>query len=97
LRQQQRSQLNAEVVDAFLSVYPPYPVGMDAVITAGPYRGFRGVVAGANRRALDRPTVRLVYDAAGAPLSPPLEVHLADEPAVAITCAPEAIVAAAAE
>ncbi|MGH2351070.1 MAG: HD-GYP domain-containing protein, partial [Chloroflexota bacterium] len=77
--------LNAEVLDIFLSVFPRYPVGLDMVATGGPYAGFRGIVLASNRRAADRPMVRLVYDRRGARLSPPLEIDLTREPDTTIT------------
>ncbi|MGH2371470.1 MAG: hypothetical protein ACRDI2_25135, partial [Chloroflexota bacterium] len=78
--------LNAEVTDIFLSVFPRYPVGLDLVATSGRYEGFRGIVLAGNRRATDRPMIRLVYDRRGARLSPPLELDLTRERDTTITC-----------
>jgi putative nucleotidyltransferase with HDIG domain len=55
--------LNAELLEVFLSAVPLFPVGMTVRVTTGRLRGATGVVASVNRRALDRPVVRLTRDA----------------------------------
>jgi hypothetical protein len=50
------------MVDLFLRVLPPYPVGTQVVVAEGRWKGFHGVVATAPREALDRPRVRLLAD-----------------------------------
>lgn len=80
------THLNAEVLDTFLSVFPHYPAGVNLVVTGGPYEGFRGVVLATNKRAIDRPRVRLTRDRHGLRLSPPLDLDLLDEPETTISC-----------
>lgn len=53
---------NREMVDRFLAVVPPYPVGTQIVVREGPYRGYRGVVVRVPREAVRRPLVRLLTD-----------------------------------
>lgn len=91
MQQMRGSHLNAEVLDAFCNVLPHYPVGLDLVVTAGRYEGFHGIVLATNRRAVDRPTIRLTRDARGARLSPPLELDLAREPDTFISCVLERV------
>jgi HD-GYP domain-containing protein (c-di-GMP phosphodiesterase class II) len=86
MRGMRATHLNAEVLDTFLSVLPRYPVGVDCLVTAGHYQGARGVVLQTHRRSLDQPTIRLVFDPAGARLSPPIEIDLGDDPTTTITC-----------
>lgn len=57
--------LNREIVELFLSVLPPYPLGTQVLVTAGRWRDHSGVVARVNREALERPVVRLLGDPAG--------------------------------
>jgi hypothetical protein len=57
--------LNRELVELFLSVLPPYPLGTQVLVTAGRWRDHSGVVARVNREALERPVVRLLGDPAG--------------------------------
>jgi HD-GYP domain-containing protein (c-di-GMP phosphodiesterase class II) len=83
--------LNTEVLDAFFDVFPRYPAGVDLVVTAGRYQGFRGVVLATNRRAVDRPRIRLTRDGRGVRLSVPLELDLTREPETAITCVVEEV------
>jgi HD-GYP domain-containing protein (c-di-GMP phosphodiesterase class II) len=59
------SHLNKEMVDLFLSLTPPYPMGTQIMVTDGQRRGYSGVVVSARREALDRPLVRLLYDETG--------------------------------
>jgi putative nucleotidyltransferase with HDIG domain len=70
--------LNKELLDVFLSTVPVFPVGMTVRVSAGMMVGYRGVVAKVNRRALDRPTVRLTRDASGERIKP-IDLDLARE------------------
>lgn len=57
--------LNREIVEQFLSILPPYPLGTQVVVTAGRWQDHTGVVARVNRDAMERPTVRLLGDPTG--------------------------------
>jgi hypothetical protein len=83
------THFNAEVLDTFLDVFPRYPAGVDLVVTSGPYEGFRGVVLATNKRAVDRPRVRLTHDPRGSRLAMPVELDLIREPETSITCVVE--------
>jgi HD-GYP domain-containing protein (c-di-GMP phosphodiesterase class II) len=74
--------LNAELLEAFLSGLPRFPIGMTVRVTAGPMAGARGVVARVDRWSLDRPVVRLTRDAAGRPIKVDLDLRESDEHAV---------------
>jgi HD-GYP domain-containing protein (c-di-GMP phosphodiesterase class II) len=65
LREGAGARFNRELVDLFLSVLPPYPVGSQVVVTDGRWTGYRGVVARVDRKDLARPVVRLLWDPAG--------------------------------
>jgi HD-GYP domain-containing protein (c-di-GMP phosphodiesterase class II) len=86
MQQMRGTHLNAEVLDAFLDVFPHYPVGVDMVVTSGPHEGFRGVVVSTNKAAMDRPRVRLTHDARGQRLDQPVELDLAVETDTTISC-----------
>jgi HD-GYP domain-containing protein (c-di-GMP phosphodiesterase class II) len=73
-------QLNREIVERFLKVLPPYPLGTQVIVTAGAWRGHAGVVARVNPRAMDRPVIRLLHGPAGARIAP-VEIDLDKEPA----------------
>jgi HD-GYP domain-containing protein (c-di-GMP phosphodiesterase class II) len=62
IREGAGTRFNREMVDLFLRVLPPYPVGTQVVVAEGRWKGFHGVVATAPREALDRPRVRLLAD-----------------------------------
>jgi HD-GYP domain-containing protein (c-di-GMP phosphodiesterase class II) len=62
--------LNREIVDVFLSVLPPFPLGTQVAITAGSYAGATGVVARIDRDRMDRPVIRLLFDAGGERMTP---------------------------
>jgi HD-GYP domain-containing protein (c-di-GMP phosphodiesterase class II) len=85
------THLNAEVLDTFMSVFPQYPAGVDLVVTGGRYEGFRGVVLATNKRAIDRPRIRLTLDRRGDRLAPPMEIDLASEPNTSISCVIEEV------
>ena len=84
--------LNREVMAHFLSILPVFPVGMDVRVSQGRFAGHRGVVVRVNQKALDRPTVRLLWDGAGRRIAP-LEVDFNREEgaALAATFAPGAL------
>jgi HD-GYP domain-containing protein (c-di-GMP phosphodiesterase class II) len=70
--------LNRAIVDAFLAVLPPYPLGSQVTVTAGRWRDHRGVVSRLDRQALDRPVVRLLINPAGERIAP-VEIDLRED------------------
>jgi HD-GYP domain-containing protein (c-di-GMP phosphodiesterase class II) len=75
---------NAEMVELFLAVLPPYPVGTQVAVTSGQWQDHRGVVVSARKESMARPVIRLLADAADRRLDPPLDVDLSSERDVAI-------------
>ena len=59
------SHLNSKVVDIFLNTVAPYPIGTGIRVLNGPLAGYEGVVADVDDRVLDRPKIRLLFDAEG--------------------------------
>src|SRR5579884_2068815 len=75
--------LNREIVHHFLSILPVFPVGLEVRVTQGRLKGYRGVVARVNERAMDRPVVRITNDASGRRIAA-FDVDLALEERTAI-------------
>lgn len=78
IRQQAGVRFNRELVDQFLSILPPYPVGSQVIVTTGQWRNFGGVVASIRPGAMDKPVIRVLRDAAGDRIEP-FEVNLAEQ------------------
>lgn len=78
LREMAGTQLNAEVVNAFLRMVTVFPVGMEVVVTTGRYKSFSGTVVRVNDGRLDRPVIVLTRDAQGNTISP-VEIDVAAE------------------
>jgi HD-GYP domain-containing protein (c-di-GMP phosphodiesterase class II) len=95
LRGMARQHLNGDVVALLLRTVPPYPVGHWVEVTAGPQRGWRGVVTAVSPDALDRPRVRLLVNEAREATAAPVEIDLRDLPEVAVACLPAGVDAAA--
>jgi HD-GYP domain-containing protein (c-di-GMP phosphodiesterase class II) len=70
IRERAGTHFNREIAEVFLSSIPVYPVGISVVVTEGPYRGYRGVVAHVNPTALGQPVVRLLLDPKGKRVEP---------------------------
>lgn len=85
------THLNAEVLDAFMSVFPQYPAGVDLAVTGGRYEGFHGIVLSTNKNTIDRPMIRLTRDQRGTRLLPPVDIDLREEHDTAITCIVEEV------
>jgi HD-GYP domain-containing protein (c-di-GMP phosphodiesterase class II) len=62
--------LNREMIEAFLTAIPPYPLGTQVVVMEGPWRNHGGVVARVNREAMDLPVIRLLTDPSGERIAP---------------------------
>ncbi len=58
-------QLNSGVVDLFLKTVAPYPIATGVKLLNGAHAGYEGVVSDVDEKVLDRPKVRLLYDAEG--------------------------------
>jgi HD-GYP domain-containing protein (c-di-GMP phosphodiesterase class II) len=70
--------LNREIVGLFLSMLPTLPTGIDVMVRAGRYTGYKGVVVQANKKQPDRPLVRLLANAKGDRITP-IELDLAKD------------------
>jgi len=70
IRERGGSHFNREMVDLFLSVLPPYPLGSRIVVTGGRWRGHTGVVSRVDRHALAQPVIRLLEDPSGERVEP---------------------------
>ena len=76
------THFNREVAELFLSILPPFPLGTRVVVTSGRWHGHTGVVARLDRRAMDRPVIRILADENGQRLEA-FELDLArDEAAI---------------
>ena len=59
------AHLNREILDVLFATVPRYPVGHWVEVAGGPLPGARGVVTAVHPGRPDRPTVRVLVDAAG--------------------------------
>ncbi|HEY3111684.1 MAG TPA: HD-GYP domain-containing protein [Chloroflexota bacterium] len=75
LRRLAGGQLNREIVAQLISVLPIYPLGSEVMVVTGRHRQCRGIVARVHKDALDRPTVRLLWNAERARVAP-VEIDL---------------------
>ena len=57
------THFNAEAVETFRATVPPFPICSNVRVASGKYAGWRGVVAALSKQAIDRPKIRLLYDA----------------------------------
>ncbi|HYE91547.1 MAG TPA: HD domain-containing phosphohydrolase [Terriglobales bacterium] len=64
------AHLNREMVEAFLTVLPPYPLGTQVDVVEGPWAGYRAVVAMVHQDAMHRPSIRVLQNAAGERVTP---------------------------
>ena len=78
---------NKEVVEAFQSITPPYPIGCRVVVHNGTLEGYQATVIETPPQHPARPVIRLVKDASGQPI-PPADICLVDEPEVRLSTAP---------
>lgn len=75
-----------EIVETFLKIVPPYPPGIEVTLEDGR----RGVVAQVAPPRLDKPTIRIAFEANGSPTAP-YEVDMMEDPTVRIvdeSCTP---------
>lgn len=70
--------LNREIVEQFLSVLPPYPLGIQVVVTEGRWKDHTGVVARLNHDAMDQPIIRVLASPDGTRIAP-VEVDMRRE------------------
>lgn len=84
LREMAGTQLNAELVQYFLSVTPVFPPGMEVTLHGGDYEGFRALVVRTPETAPDRPVARVFRDAAGKAVDP-FDIALEDEPELSVS------------
>lgn len=88
MRQMSGAHLNREITETLMRSIPAYPVGWWVEATAGPRRGFRGVVVDVHRDALNRPSVRWLLDARGEALASPDEEDLRADEVTQLRCMP---------
>jgi len=86
MREVAGTRLNREVVDAFLRVVPPYPLGVEVVVLDGPLARYRALVAHLEPAGLARPLLLLTRDPSGNPVAA-RELDLSRQPGVNIRCA----------
>ena len=72
------TRFNRELVEVFLSVLPPFPVGSRVVVKDGEWEGHTGVVVRLGREDKHRPVVRLLSSAGGDRIEP-FEIDLGRE------------------
>ncbi len=91
LRSMAGEHLNAEAVQAFVSMVEVFPVGVHVRFGGGKYRGCYGVVVECRPAAPNRPLVRLLFDGDGLPFPEGVHVDLRTERQQAdLTAVPEA-------
>jgi HD-GYP domain-containing protein (c-di-GMP phosphodiesterase class II) len=72
------THLNTRVVDIFLRTVAPHPIGTCIRMLNGSNEGFEGVVVEVDDAKIDRPQVRLLFDASGERIEP-INIDLGDE------------------
>jgi HD-GYP domain-containing protein (c-di-GMP phosphodiesterase class II) len=72
--------LNREIVEAFLRVLPPYPLGTQVMVTEGRWSGYCGVVARVPHDHMDAPVIRVLTAPDGRRVDP-VELDLSREDA----------------
>jgi len=77
------TQINKEAFRVFSDMIPAYPLGTTVYILNGKYKNFIGVVSKVNSENLNRPTIRLLYNASRRRI-PPLEIDLVKNPLINI-------------
>jgi putative nucleotidyltransferase with HDIG domain len=90
LRRMAGQHLNAQAVEALVSMVQVFPVGVHVRFGGGKYAGSYGVVVKCTAGAPNRPLVRLLFDAQGAPVPEGVEIDLRKLPDDAeLTAVPE--------
>ena len=90
LRGMAGQHLNVQAVEAFVSIVESFPVGVHVRFCGGKYAGSYGVVLKCTPGKPNRPLVRLLFDAQGAPVPEGVEVDLRKLPDDAeLTAVPE--------
>ena len=80
--------LNRDVVTTLLRTIPMYAVGHWVEVSAGTYRGWRGIVTDISIAALHAPSIRLHLDPMREPVSSPIEIDLRQDGDTKIVCIP---------
>jgi putative nucleotidyltransferase with HDIG domain len=90
LRRMAGQHLNTQAVEALVSMVQVFPVGVHVRFGGGKYAGSYGVVVKCTAGAPNRPLVRLLFDAQGAPVPEGVEIDLRKLPDDAeLTAVPE--------
>jgi HD-GYP domain-containing protein (c-di-GMP phosphodiesterase class II) len=69
------TQFNRQAVEYFSAAVAPYPVCSDVRVVTGRYAGYVGVVSAVKNHDMQRPTVRLLFNAYGRRINP-MEIDL---------------------
>jgi HD-GYP domain-containing protein (c-di-GMP phosphodiesterase class II) len=80
LRSVAGAHLNKEMVETFLSVLPPYPLGTMIEIVSGAWQSHRAVVAKVHADNMHRPVVRVLENPSGERIDP-VDVDLREDDA----------------
>ncbi|MCE5249051.1 HD-GYP domain-containing protein [bacterium] len=83
MREMNNTHLNTEALSYFHKIAPIYPVGTTIRVTSTVHRNFLGVVVSLNEGKLDRPVIRLVYDAHRKKINP-IQINLASDDDVSV-------------
>jgi hypothetical protein len=75
-------------VTTLLRTIPMYTVGHWVEVSAGTYRGWRGIVTDISIAALHAPSIRLHLDPLREPVSSPVEIDLQQDTDTKIVCIP---------
>jgi HD-GYP domain-containing protein (c-di-GMP phosphodiesterase class II) len=78
VRAQSGKAFHPEAAHALLAHVPPFPVGTEVTVNAGPHAGCSGIVASVSAAAIDRPVLRLLWRG-GVPLSQALACDTAQD------------------
>jgi HD-GYP domain-containing protein (c-di-GMP phosphodiesterase class II) len=63
IREATGTQFNPEAVQTFQAAVPPFPVCSNVRVASGKYAGWHGIVVALRKQTIDRPKIRLLYDA----------------------------------
>lgn len=72
------TELNREILRYFLAITPVYPVGSTVLIIKGDYLKHFGIVTKIDSDKLDRPVIRLIFDAQKRRINP-IEINLLEK------------------
>lgn len=80
MHQEAGQHLNRDLMRSFVTFVQHFPIGCHVRVSGGAYDGFLGVVVNVTAAAPARPSVRLMFDAAGRSLGQGDEIDLRQQP-----------------